>query len=115
MRRSAETPHVGKTGRRRGDRLVGVGRRWTAAAAVLLLAAALGFWSSVALRARPSLQAARASGDAERGLLLMGQDAGLVDAIEPAAALVARLAAEAETALRERARELLRGAAPTYR
>jgi len=44
----------------------------------------------------------------------MGQDAGLVDAIEPAAALVARLAAEAETALRERARELLRGAAPTY-
>ena len=63
----------------------------------------------------PKAQAARASGDAARGSLLMGQDAGLIDAIEPAAALVARLAADAETALRERARELLRGAAPIYR
>jgi penicillin amidase len=53
---------VGQTGRRRGDRLVGIGRRWIAAAAVLLFAAALGFWSSTALRARPSLQTARAPG-----------------------------------------------------
>ena len=64
------------------------------------------------LEVLPGVQAARASGDAERGSLQMGQDAGLIDAIEPAGALVARLAADAETALRERARELLRGAAP---
>ncbi len=51
---------MGATGRRRGDRLVGVLReRWVAAAA-LLLAGAIGFWMSSALRARPSLQAARA-------------------------------------------------------
>ena len=67
------------------------------------------------LEVLPGVQAARASGDAERGSLQMGQDAGLIDAIEPAGALVARLAADAETALRERARELLRGAAPIYR
>lgn len=53
------------------------------------------------------VQAARAAGDADRGSLLIGQDAGLVDAIEPAGALLARLAAEAETALRSRSRELL--------
>ncbi|MDQ2952462.1 MAG: nitronate monooxygenase, partial [Chloroflexota bacterium] len=51
---------------------------------------------------RPKLQAARAAGDAERGALLMGQDAGLIDSIEPAGALVKRLAADAENALRER-------------
>ncbi len=55
---------------------------------------------------RPQLQAARAAGDAERGTLLMGQDAGLIDSIEPAGALVKRLAADAENALRERARLL---------
>jgi NAD(P)H-dependent flavin oxidoreductase YrpB (nitropropane dioxygenase family) len=54
----------------------------------------------------PQIQAARAAGDAERGTLLMGEDAGLIDSIEPAAALVERLAADAETALRERARLL---------
>jgi hypothetical protein len=41
-------------------------------------------------------------------MLLMGQDAGLIDAIEPAGALVTRLAAEAEAALRERHHALLR-------
>jgi NAD(P)H-dependent flavin oxidoreductase YrpB (nitropropane dioxygenase family) len=55
---------------------------------------------------RKALTAARAAGDAKRGTLLMGEDAGLIDSIEPAAALVERLAAEAETALRERGRLL---------
>jgi NAD(P)H-dependent flavin oxidoreductase YrpB (nitropropane dioxygenase family) len=49
---------------------------------------------------RQSLQAARAAGDAKRGSLLIGQDAGLIDSIEPAGALLARLAAEAEAILR---------------
>jgi NAD(P)H-dependent flavin oxidoreductase YrpB (nitropropane dioxygenase family) len=53
------------------------------------------------------VQAARAAGDADRGSLLIGQDAGLVDAIEPGGALIERLAAEAEEALRTRSRELL--------
>jgi NAD(P)H-dependent flavin oxidoreductase YrpB (nitropropane dioxygenase family) len=55
----------------------------------------------------PALQAARSAGDAERGSLLMGEDAGLIDAIEPAGALVERLAAEAESILRTRSRELI--------
>jgi NAD(P)H-dependent flavin oxidoreductase YrpB (nitropropane dioxygenase family) len=53
---------------------------------------------------RQSLQTARAAGDAKRGSLLMGQDAGLIDSIEPAGKLVERLAAEAGPALRERGR-----------
>jgi len=53
------------------------------------------------------LQAARAAGDAEHGSLLMGEDAGLIDAIEPAGALVERLAADAESVLRTRSRELI--------
>ena len=48
---------------------------------------------------RKGLAAARAAGDADRGSLLIGQDAGLIDSIEPAAALIARLAADAERAL----------------
>ena len=55
----------------------------------------------------PQVQAARAAGDAEPGTLLMGQDAGLIDAVEPAGVLVARLAAEAEAGLRKRYRALL--------
>lgn len=58
---------------------------------------------------RQSLQAARAAGDAKRGSLLMGQDAGLIDSIEPAGALVERLAAEAEAVLRQRTRDLVGG------
>jgi NAD(P)H-dependent flavin oxidoreductase YrpB (nitropropane dioxygenase family) len=58
---------------------------------------------------RKSVQTARAAGDARRGSLLMGQDAGLIDSIEPAGALVERLAADAETALRERGRLLVEG------
>jgi NAD(P)H-dependent flavin oxidoreductase YrpB (nitropropane dioxygenase family) len=53
---------------------------------------------------RKSLAAARSAGDAERGSLLIGQDAGLIDSIEPAAALVARLAADAERALAQASR-----------
>ncbi len=55
------------------------------------------------------VQAARAAGDADRGTLLMGEDAGLIDSIEPAGALVERLAVDAETALRERGRLVLVG------
>jgi NAD(P)H-dependent flavin oxidoreductase YrpB (nitropropane dioxygenase family) len=54
----------------------------------------------------PTVQAARAAGDADRGTLLMGEDAGLIDSIEPAGALVTRLVADAEAALRERGRLL---------
>jgi len=55
----------------------------------------------------PQLQAARAAGDADHGTLLMGEDAGLIDSIEPAGALVTRLAAEAEAILRQRPGDLL--------
>lgn len=48
---------------------------------------------------RKGMAAARAAGDVERGSLLIGQDAGLIDSIEPAGALVARLAKDAESAL----------------
>jgi len=58
---------------------------------------------------RQSLQAARAGGDAQHGTLLMGEDAGLIDSIEPAGALVERLATEAEAILRRRARDLVDG------
>ena len=57
----------------------------------------------------PQLDAARASGDVDRGVLFMGEDAGLIDSIEPAGALVERLAADAEKALRERGRLLVKG------
>jgi len=56
---------------------------------------------------RKGLAAARAAGDAERGSLLIGQDAGLVDSIEPAAALVERLAADAEKVLAAASRYLV--------
>jgi NAD(P)H-dependent flavin oxidoreductase YrpB (nitropropane dioxygenase family) len=56
---------------------------------------------------RQSLQAARAAGDAKHGSLLMGQDAGLIDSIEPAGPLVERLAAEAEAILSQRTRDLI--------
>ncbi|MFN2520625.1 MAG: NAD(P)H-dependent flavin oxidoreductase [Candidatus Limnocylindria bacterium] len=57
--------------------------------------------------ARAELAAARTAGDAKRGVLLIGQDAGLIDGIEPAGALLTRLAAEAEDVLRRRAAEVL--------
>jgi NAD(P)H-dependent flavin oxidoreductase YrpB (nitropropane dioxygenase family) len=54
-----------------------------------------------------SLQQARAAGDVENGALLFGQDAGLIDALEPAGLLVERLVSEAEQVLRERLSTLL--------
>ena len=48
---------------------------------------------------RKGLAAARSAGDAEHGSLLIGQDAGLIDSIEPAGVLVTRLAADAERVL----------------
>ena len=62
-------------------------------------------------RVNAGLAAARTRGDAEQGRLLMGQDAGLIDTIEPAGALLERLAADAELALR-RAAQLRRQVAP---
>lgn len=46
-----------------------------------------------------NLATARAAGDAEHGRLLIGQDAGLIDSIEPAGRLVERLVVDAERAL----------------
>lgn len=60
------------------------------------------------LAAQAAMRAARAAGDADEGSLLIGQDAGLIDAIEPAATLVERLVREAEAMLRDRPRDLLR-------
>jgi NAD(P)H-dependent flavin oxidoreductase YrpB (nitropropane dioxygenase family) len=48
------------------------------------------------------VQAARKSGDAEEAVLSMGQDAGLIHDIPPAAEIVARIARDAERILRER-------------
>ena len=60
------------------------------------------------LRARRSevgaeMAAAFKAGDASSAALFFGQDAGLIDSIEPAADLVARLVADAEAALRRAA------------
>ena len=49
-----------------------------------------------------AMQAARKSGDAEEAVLSMGQDAGLIHDIPPAAEIVARIAGDAERILRER-------------
>lgn len=50
---------------------------------------------------------ARANDDASYGILYTGQSAGLVEEIEPAAEVVARIIREAEETLRQRARSLL--------
>ena len=54
-----------------------------------------------------NLQQARLAGDVDNGALLFGQDAGLIDSIEPAGLIVERLVAEAEQMLRERLSGLL--------
>jgi NAD(P)H-dependent flavin oxidoreductase YrpB (nitropropane dioxygenase family) len=61
---------------------------------------------------RKGLAAARSTGDAEQGSLLIGQDAGLIDSIEPAGALIARLAADAERVLTRASRLVVDGGAP---
>jgi NAD(P)H-dependent flavin oxidoreductase YrpB (nitropropane dioxygenase family) len=58
------------------------------------------------------LRRAREVGDVDGGSLLIGQDAGLIETIEPAADVVARLVSEAETLLAGRPSEVLSGIAP---
>jgi len=70
------------------------------------------------LRARrPEIAAAmleaRARGDAANATVYLGQVAGLIDAIEPAGAIVERVVAEAEQLLRERAAGVLGAPPPT--
>jgi NAD(P)H-dependent flavin oxidoreductase YrpB (nitropropane dioxygenase family) len=50
--------------------------------------------------AAAGLQRAAAEGDADEGALFMGQDAGLIDSIEPAGEIVRRIVREAEEILR---------------
>lgn len=59
------------------------------------------------------LRQAREAGDVDNGALLIGQDAGLIASIEPAGALVERIAAEAEAILAARSAELLAPAVRT--
>ncbi len=59
------------------------------------------------LRQRQSLligevRAARAAGDIDKGILLIGQDAGLIDAIEPAGEIVARMVRDAHATITAR-------------
>jgi NAD(P)H-dependent flavin oxidoreductase YrpB (nitropropane dioxygenase family) len=53
--------------------------------------------------AKAALQEARKRGDADEAVLSMGQDAGLIRDIAPAAEIVSRIAQEAERILTERA------------
>src|SRR5438309_2309391 len=55
---------------------------------------------------------ARASGDVANGTLLVGQDAGLIDAIEPAGDVVRRIVLEAEDILGSRVSEVLPAVTP---
>lgn len=56
---------------------------------------------------RERVTRARQSGDVAGGVLLIGQDAGLIDTVEPAGDVVRRLVREAEAVLATRAAELL--------
>jgi NAD(P)H-dependent flavin oxidoreductase YrpB (nitropropane dioxygenase family) len=56
---------------------------------------------------RQRLQRAREEGDLANGSLLIGQDAGLIDSIEPAGEIVTRVVREAESILSGRLREVL--------
>src|SRR5437870_10689431 len=53
------------------------------------------------------IQRAREQGDVANGSLLIGQDAGLIDSIEPAGSIVERVVRDAETILRRRLAEVL--------
>ena len=55
---------------------------------------------------------ARANGDVPNGALLVGQDAGLIETIEPAGDVVRRIVLEAEDILRTRVPEVLPAFAP---
>jgi NAD(P)H-dependent flavin oxidoreductase YrpB (nitropropane dioxygenase family) len=53
------------------------------------------------------IQRARQEGDVDNGALLIGQDAGLIESVEPAGEIVQRLVREAEEILTRRAAEVL--------
>jgi NAD(P)H-dependent flavin oxidoreductase YrpB (nitropropane dioxygenase family) len=57
--------------------------------------------------AAAALGRAREAGDVDEAVLYTGQSAGLVDAVEPAAAVVERIVADATSLLRDRAPSLL--------
>ena len=58
-------------------------------------------------RLAAEVAAARAAGDAERTPLLFGQDAGLIDTIEPAGDLISRIVREAHNVLAGRLAQLV--------
>jgi NAD(P)H-dependent flavin oxidoreductase YrpB (nitropropane dioxygenase family) len=53
------------------------------------------------------VQRARAEGDLDNGSLLIGQDAGLIDTLEPAGQLVERIVREADEILQRRTAEVV--------
>ena len=53
------------------------------------------------------LRDAAQAGDPDRGAIMLGQTAGLIDRIEPAADLVRQIARDAESILRDRLPRLL--------
>jgi len=57
--------------------------------------------------AKAALQAARKNGDVEEAVLSMGQDAGLIHDIAPAAEIVTRIAEDAERILTDRAARVI--------
>jgi NAD(P)H-dependent flavin oxidoreductase YrpB (nitropropane dioxygenase family) len=57
------------------------------------------------------IRRAREEGDVDNGSLLIGQDAGLIERVEPAAEIVERLVREAEELLAQRAAAVLSDAA----
>jgi NAD(P)H-dependent flavin oxidoreductase YrpB (nitropropane dioxygenase family) len=70
------------------------------------------------VEALAKLRAARETGDVDEGPLLMGQDAGLIHDIPPAAEIVARIVREAEEIMRRKLPSLVdgrRSAAPAQR
>jgi NAD(P)H-dependent flavin oxidoreductase YrpB (nitropropane dioxygenase family) len=58
--------------------------------------------------AAKALLEARRAGDADNASLLIGQDAGLIDSIKPAAAIVESMVAEAEEIIKGRLSKLVR-------
>jgi NAD(P)H-dependent flavin oxidoreductase YrpB (nitropropane dioxygenase family) len=95
------------------------GRVWPGALARTWRNALLRDWSGrewLLRQRRPQVAAevaaARAAGDAERTPLRFGQDAGLIDAIEPAADIIARMVRDAHSVITERLAQL---AAPPAR
>jgi NAD(P)H-dependent flavin oxidoreductase YrpB (nitropropane dioxygenase family) len=58
-------------------------------------------------RAEVSAQEAAKAGDPDRGAIMIGQTAGLIDRVEPAADLVRQISRDAEAILRERLPRLL--------